>query len=85
MDLRFIAFGMVIVLVLLFVGAKLYIPREKSKMKWEAEYALAAREFFKEPSPVNYKRCKLALEELMGSESPKVMARLKKDRIQLSS
>ncbi len=85
MDLRFIAFGMVIVLLLLFVGAKLYIPKEKSRTKGEAQYALAARDFFKDPSRENYQHCKKALEDFLGSDNPKVLNQLKKDNIQRPS
>ncbi len=85
MDIRFIAFGMVIVLILLFVGAQLYIPKEKSKTKWEAEYASAAQDYFRDSSADNYKRCKDVLEKHFGNDNPRVLSRLQKDNIQIPS
>ena len=85
MDIRFIAFGMIAILALLFVGAKLYIPREKNKTKWEADYALAAQDFFKEPSQQHYEACKEALKKGYSSDLEVIKLKLNKDRIQLPS
>lgn len=85
MEIRFIAFGMVILLVLLFAGANFYIPRAKAKSKWEAQYALAALEYFKNSTQDNYLQCKQALENLYGANNPKVLSKLEKDKIQSPS
>lgn len=82
MEIRFIAFGMVILLLLLAVWAHFYIPKAKAKSKGEAKYALAALEYFKNSTHENYMLCKQALESLYGTNNPKVLAKLKKDKIQ---
>lgn len=54
MDIRLIVFGMVAVLAVLFIGAKLFIPREKNNTKAEADYVESALRFKSEPSHENY-------------------------------
>jgi len=85
MEIRFIAFGMVIVLILLFIGAHFYIPRAKAKSKAEADYALAALEYFRNSSKKNYILCKLTLEAFYGANNPRVLAKLEQDKIQSPS
>lgn len=84
MDIRIIAFGMIAVLALLFIGAKFYIPQERTKTKWEAQYAVAAQNFFKEASQENYVRCREILSQVFH-DPEKVEAKLKKDKITLPS
>ena len=85
MDIRYIAFGMIAILALLFIGAKLYIPREKNKTKWEADYALAAQTFFKEPNQQNYEACREALKVGYSTDPEVINLKLNKDRIQIPS
>ncbi len=81
MDIRIIAFGMVAVLLALFLGAKLYIPRERSKTKWEANYAQAAQAFFKVSSLENYENCLNALKMGYSDDESAIKKKLEKDRI----
>jgi len=85
MDIRLIAFGMVGVLLLLFIGAKFYVPREKSKSKWEGQYALAAQAYYKDASLENFTRCKEVLSEIFKGNQAKIEARLERDKIKYHS
>jgi cbb3-type cytochrome oxidase subunit 3 len=57
MDIRFIAFGMLIVLAALFIGARYFIPHEKNRSRAEAKFAKAALNFKSQPSESTYKEC----------------------------
>jgi len=85
MEIRFIAFGMVILLLLLFAGAHFYIPKAKARSRSEAEYALAALKYFKNSTQENYILCKQALEIRYGANNSKVLSKLEKDKIQSPS
>jgi len=57
MDVRLIVFGMCGVLILLFVGAKFFVPKEKSNSKAEASYAEAVLKFKSNPTKENFQHC----------------------------
>ena len=76
---------MVGVLLLLFIGAKFYVPREKSKSKWEGQYALAAQAYYKDSSLENFNHCKEALSDIFKGDQAKIEARLERDKIKFPS
>lgn len=57
MDIRLIVFGMVAVLVALFLGAKFFVPREKEENQREAAYAESVLTFRKFPNKENFFNC----------------------------
>ena len=57
MDIRIIAFGMLFILAALFIGARFFVPREKSNSRLEADFAQAALTFKSNPSEELYKEC----------------------------
>lgn len=64
MDIRIIAFGMVAVLALLFIGARFFVPREKNNSRLEAAFAQAALQYKASPNEAGFKACFEAAKDL---------------------
>lgn len=57
MDIRLIVFGMVTILIALFIGAKFFVPKEKDKSQKEALFVESVSAFLKNPNQENYDIC----------------------------
>lgn len=64
MDIRVIVFGMVIVLALLFIGARFFVPKEKDRSRLEAQFAQAALSFKASPNQESFNSCLEAAKNL---------------------
>lgn len=69
MDIRIIVFGMMVVLAFLFIGAKIFVPREKEQSKREAFFVEAIKLFKENPSKEHYIMCINAAKELKQYQS----------------
>lgn len=64
MNIKYIVFGMMAVLLLLFIGAKFFIPHEKNKGQKEAFFAESVKAFKSTPTKDNYEACLNTAKEL---------------------
>jgi hypothetical protein len=81
MDIRFIAFGMIIILLALFIGVHFYLPKEKKKSKWEIEYAIAAQAYYNDQTKENFEVCYSVLLNWIGDNTALIEKKLNQDKI----